>query len=185
MKKLIILIVTIIFIFSCKKQSDLSKIYDCSQIKIENPKTIIDFNKNFKLTISSNWKTKLYFSEFESEIFTADTIKQLTKSFILAASFNSGKLKFDTNYYTKIDSILIKNNLQLINSGNETFQSQPMYWYVAKGFKNKFTYHKFNLTSKRSKNTYFNSSVEIYGDDNVNERICKAISILEKVEFLQ
>jgi len=137
------------------------------------------------LLVPNNWKSKLYFSKNESEIFVADTIKQLTNSFILSTSFNSGEVIFDANFYKKTDSILALNNLQIINSGDEVFQSKPTFWYVAKGFKNGFTFHQFNLTSKRTEKTYFNASVQIYGDNNINNRICEAISILEKVEFLQ
>ena len=185
MKKGVILLTLFVIILSCTNQSELSEKFKCNPVKFENTKSIFDFNKNFKLTIPTNWNTKLYFSEFESEIFVADTLKQLTESFILASSFNLGKLEFDANYYKKNDSILSKNNLELINAGNNSFQSKQTYWYVAKGFKNGFTFHQFNLASKRSKNSYFNASVEVYGDKNVNERICEAISILENVEFIK
>jgi len=185
MKKAIILLTLFVIILSCTNQSEISKKFKCESVKIENTKSILDFNKNFKLTIPTNWNTKLYFNKFESEIFTADTLKQLTESFILATSFNLGKLEFDANYYKKNDSILSKNKLELINEGNDNFRSQQTYWYVAKGFKNGFTFHQFNLASKISENTYFNASSEIYGDNNINERICETISILEKIEFLQ
>lgn len=184
MKYSIISVVAFFLFLSCSKQSELSKKYNCKVIEIENPKTIIDFNKKFKLTTPSNWKTELYFSEFESEIFTADTIKQLTESFIFGASFNTGSFSLNDEFYKKTDSILVKNNLQIINSGTHSFQNKPTYWYVAKGLKNGFTYHQFNLTAKQSENTYFNAYSEIYGEDNINERICETISILEKVEFL-
>ena len=185
MKYTIIFIVVTLLFSNCSKQSELSKKYNCTITKIEKSRTITDFNKNFILTIPTTWNTKLYFSEFESEIFTADTIKQLTESFILGASFNVGKLNFDDEFYKRTDSILTKNNLQIINSGEQSFQSKPTYWYIAKGFKNGFTYHKFNLTTKQSENSYFNAYSEIYGDSNINERICETISILEKIEFLQ
>jgi len=184
MKNTIIIIVLFSFL-SCSKQSKFSKIYNCNSTIIENTKAVIDFKKNFKLIIPTNWKTKLYFNENESEIFSADTLKQLTESFILGTSFNHGILNFDANFYKKTDSILTKNNLLIINSGNQSFQSKPAYWYVAKGSKNGFIYHQFNLTIKQSKNTYFNAYSEIYGANKINERICETISILEKIEFLQ
>jgi len=185
MKNFIFSIVVTFLFLSCSNQSELSKKYACNVTEINNPNTITDFNKNFKLTISSNWKTTLYFNKFESEIFTADTLKQLTESFILGTSFNLGALNFNDDFYKKTDSILASNNLQLINSGKQSFQSKPTYWYVVKGVKNGFTYHQFNLTTKQSENTYFNAYSEIYGEDNITERICETISILEKIEFLQ
>ena len=94
-------------------------------------------------------------------------------------------MNFDADFHKKIDSVLIQNNLQILKSGNQSFQAKPTYWYIAKGFKNGFTYHQFSLTSKQSNNTYFIGYADIYGDTNINERICETISILEKIEFLQ
>jgi len=185
MRKILISIVICVQLFSCTNQSELSKKYSCPSDKLEKYSTILDFNKNFKLDIPTIWKTELYFNKYQSEIFTADTTKQLTKSLILVASFSIGTLDFNSQFYKKVDSILLKNNLQIINSGNQPYQSKPTYWYVAKGVKNGFSYHQFNLTTKRSENTYFNVYSEIYGNENINERICKTISLLEKVEFLQ
>ena len=185
MKNSIISLFVILLFMSCKKQSELSKIFECNNFIIENSTTITDFNKNFKLTTPSNWKSNLYFSEYESEIFTADTLKQLTESFILGASFNLGSLVFDRNFHKKTDSIVAKNNLQIIKSGNEFFQSKPTFWYVTKGVKNGFIHHQFNLVVKLSENSYFKGYSEVYGDINIEGRICESIAILEKIEFLQ
>tara|TARA_R110001583_G_scaffold70457_2_gene199414 strand:+ start:22540 stop:23097 length:558 start_codon:yes stop_codon:yes gene_type:complete len=185
MKNNILFIPLLFLLIGCSNQSKLSENFNCGSTKIENAKIVTDFNKNFKLTISSSWNTKLYFSKFESEIFVADTLKELTESFILGTSFNTGSLNFDTDFYKKTDSILAENNLQILNTGNQLFQSKPAYWYLAKGSKNGYTYHQFSLTSKQSNNTYFNGYVDIYGNVNINERICEAISILEKIEFFQ
>lgn len=185
MKYFYILISASILLSSCSNPSGLSKNFNCNETNIKSPKVVLDYKRNFKLTIPTNWKTKLYFSEYESEIFTADTIKELTETFILVTSFNLGSLNFDTNFHQKKDSLLSRNDLELIKEGNQLFLSKSAYWYVSKGKKNGYTYHQFNLTLKQSENTYFNAYSEIYGDTLVNNRICETISILEKVEFLQ
>ena len=178
----VILILTVI---SCSKQSELSKNFNCKNIELENTTPVSDFNKNFKLNIPSNWKTDLYYNKFQSEIFTADTTKQLTSTFILDGSFNLGKLHFNEDFYTKLDTILIAENLQKLKSANITFQSKPAFWYLAKGEKNNFTYHQFNLTVLLSENTYFNAYAEIYGEEAIENRICESIAIIESIEFLQ
>ena len=145
---------------------------------------VSDFKKNFRLNLPTSWKKDLYYDNFQSELFVADTTKQLTDTFILGTSFNSGKLNFDETYYKKNDSILIESNLQKLNFGNILFQSKPAFWYVAEGSKNNFKYHTFNLVLKLSENTYFNAYSEIYGEENIEDRICKSIAIIETVEFL-
>ena len=180
-----IYVLIVLFFISCSKLAKISEIFNCDVIEIKNSKTILDFNNTFILEVSSSWKTELYFSKYQSEIFVADTTKQLTESFILITSFNQGMLNFDANFHNKIDSISIKEKLQIINFGTQIFLLNPTYWYVSKGEKNGFTYHQFNVTIKLSENTYFNAYSEIYGDNNIEERICESIAILEKIKFLQ
>ena len=69
MRNIFSFLVVITLLLSCSNPSELHEKFACVISKIENPKVITDFNKNFKLSISNNWKTRLYFSEYESEIF--------------------------------------------------------------------------------------------------------------------
>ncbi len=185
MKKIYILFLTIAIISSCKNQSELSKEFNCDSAELGNLKPYLDFKNNFKLYIPNSWKTSKYYSETQSEIFTADTIKQLTESYILNTSYALGTVNFDASFYQKTDSIISQNNFEKIKSGKSTFIKLPSYWYVLKGQKNGFTYHQFNLIAKKSEVAYFSANVEIYGDVKINERICESISLLEKIEFLQ
>jgi len=77
------------------------------------------------------------------------------------------------------------NNLEKIKSGQILFQNKPALWYVVKGKKNGFPYHQFNLMVENTETTYFSVYSEIYGDKNIEERICESISIIDKIEFLQ
>ena len=120
-----------------------------------------------------------------SQIFAADTVKQLTKSFILGTSYTFGNLNFNEDYLKKTDSVIAANNLEKIDSGNHSFKSKQTNWYLVKGTKKGYTYHQFNLTAKLSENSYFNAYSEVYGDLNIEERICESISIIENVKFLQ
>lgn len=174
-----------LLILGCSKQSEIGKKLNCSATTYKNTKEIIDFNKNFTLNIPNNWKTELYFDNYQSEIFTADTLKQLSETYILVASYNLGTLNFDADFHHRKDSVLSTNNLKIIDSGNESFQSKPSFWYVSKGTKNNFDYHRFTIYSKLSENTYFSAYAEIYGSSNVDKRICESISLLESIQFLE
>jgi len=171
--------------FSCSNKSELSKSFNCETSEIKNDKEYLDFKNNFKLKLPSTWKTNKYYSEFQSEIFSADTTKQLSESFIFDASYNFGNLKLDADYVKKTDSVLRMNNLEKIKSGQILFQNKPALWYVVKGKKNGFPYHQFNLMVENTETTYFSVYSEIYGDKNIEERICESISIIDKIEFLQ
>jgi hypothetical protein len=184
--KLPLIIFAIFFIFSsCKKQSQLSSIFECDTVNLKNLNEYSDFKQNFKITIPNNWKTELYYNEFQSEIFTADTTKQLSETYVLDASFNFGNLNFNTDFHKKTDSIIAISNLEKTNSGNFSFKSNPAYWYLVNGTKKGFNYHQFNLIVKLSDETYFTAYTEVYGDSNINERICESIAIFDKIKFLQ
>ena len=170
---------------ACSNQSEIGKKMNCDPTIYKNTKQISDFNKNFTLDIPNNWNTELYFDNYQSEIFTADTIKQLSETYILVASYNLGALNFDSNFHHRKDSVLIVNNLKIIDSGNESFKSKPSFWYISKGTKNNFDYHRFTVMSKLSENTYFSAYAEFYGNANINKRICESISLLESIQFLE
>lgn len=174
-----------LLLISCSNQSELSKNFECKNLSLENSEPIKDFNNNFILKIPRSWKTELYYDKIQSEIFTADTTKQLTETFILDASYNLGTIEFDKQFKFKMDSLQNSQNLRIISSKKGTFQSKPSFWYVSKGIKNGHPYHQFNLTVVLSENTYFNSYADIYGDEFIDERICKAIAIIDEIEFLQ
>lgn len=183
MKKLLIFLLFII-IFSCKKQSKLAINFNCNTKISAIKKEVTDFNKNFMLKIPKNWKTELYYNNFQSEIFTADTTKQLTETFILDVAYNQGNLELTPNYYNKIDSIFGSKNLTITSSKQIIFKSKPAYYYVAKGVKNNFPYQQLNLLVKTSENTYLSAYTEVYGTKNVIPRFCKSISILNSIRFL-
>lgn len=174
-----------LLILACSKQSEIAKKMNCSPTIYKNTKQITDFNKNFTLNIPTNWKTELYFDNYQSEIFTADTLRQLSETFILAVSYNLGVLNFDKDFHHRKDSVLKANNLKIIDSGNQSFQSKPSFWYVSKGTKNNFEYHRFTVMTKLSENTYFSAYSEIYGNANIDQRICESISLLESIQFLE
>ena len=185
MKYFIYLIIFLLLLTACQTRSELSTILNCDIEYFEDVKKFTDFKKNFSLDIPTTWKTAMYFDKYQSEIFTADTVKQLSDTFILDASFNFGSLEFDADFHKKTDSIINGNSFQKIDAGAISFQSKPAYWYLLKGNKQGFTYHQFNLMVIISENTYFKTYTEVYGDENINDRICSAISILKKIEFLQ
>jgi len=177
--------VLILILASCKKQSELSKEFNCNSIELTNLKSYLDFKNNFKLYIPTYWKTNKYYSETQSDIFTADTTKQLTETFILNTSYALGTINFDADFLKKTDSIITQNNFKKIQSKKTKFAELPAFWYIIKGKKNGFPYHQFNLIAIKSEVAYFSATVEIYGDLKIEERICESISILEKIEFLQ
>lgn len=184
MKYFFLLIVGFL-IFSCSNKLEFEKKYNCSTSSLSNSKQLTDFKKNYTINIPKDWKTEYYYSNVQSEIVVADTIKNLTSSYVLATSFNLGELNFDEKFYNKRDSLLQVNQLFLISSGKEILKEKPSFWYISKGNKNGFLYHQLNFLIKTSKSSYFNATTKVYGNENIEERFCEAVSIIKTVNFLE
>ena len=169
----------------CKNTLDIEDSLSCKSKTPKNTVRVTDFKNNFSLPIPKSWKINHYYTTNQSEIFAADTLKQLSESYIIDASFNNGTLKLDDQFYKNADSILKMNQLIMIRSGRQDYDARKTYWYLVNGKKNGFTYHEFNWIIFLSENTYANMRTEVYGDQNINERICESISILKEIIFLE
>ena len=185
MKKVnvILLFATFCIVFSCKKESVLDATFDCSTKRISNSERVTDFKKNFSIVIPKKMKKELYYNSFQSEIFAADTTKQLSETFIIKISNNSGQLIYNDKFFKSIDSLSKIQEQILVESQIEPFKEKEMYWNVYKSTKKGFTFHQFNSYIKIANDSFINSVIEIYGDEKINERLCEAISILKTIEF--
>lgn len=183
--KYVLFSILIITIVSCEKPSKLELKHSCPSSESYKYNKTKDFNNNFTINIPKSWKTNFYYNTNTSEIYAADTIKELTKSFIVGVSFHKGNIDLNDVYIKKIDSLLFLKKLNKYDSEKDIFTNKPAYWYLVDGTKNGFTYHQLNITIKNSNKSYINVTSEIYGDQLINDRICKSISILKTIQFLQ
>lgn len=167
----------------CNKPNELAKQFNCkSKLKLPSA-AVYDYNKNFTISIPNNWKTELYFNKTDSDIYAADTTKQLTESFILNTSFTMGNLDFGTAFFSKIDSVLSTENMTKTNAFFSDFNNKKSYWYLIKGKKNGFVLTELNGYVYVSEKNYWRCSVAIYGENQINERTCEAIAVLQTVSF--
>jgi len=182
LKLILLLLFILITTISCHKKSSLEEEFNCSiSIDLANSKEYRDIKKNYKITIPLKWKTKLYFDEYQSDIFTADTIKQLSDSYIIDTSWKMGELNFDEEFISKINS---QTDFKLVNSKLTTFLEHPTYWSLSKGKKGKLEYHILNVYIKTSFDSYLLASAEIYGNQDIQKRICESISLFNTIKIL-
>lgn len=179
-------ILTLLFVslfLSCTQQTELAKHLNCNSKSSVPVNKTQDFNKNFTISIPSNWKTELYFNKTDSDIYAADTTKPLTKSYIINTSYTLGNLDFGNDFLNKIDSVNLAEGLEISNAFFSDFNNKKSYWYIAKGEKNGFNLTELNGYVYVSEENYWRCSVSVYGEQEISERICEAISILQSVNF--
>lgn len=180
--KLVLLLSVLILIFSCSKKVSLEEDLSCSNFDlflstIEKS----DVHNNFKIDIPKKWKYKFYYDDFQSSLFLADTLKQLTNTFILDIAYKNGELILNNQFVASLE----KNSKHTIVKSNfEVFLDLDSYWQVVKGVKKNYPFHEFSMYIKISDLNYLQITSEMYGQELVDERICKMFSIINSLEII-
>ena len=182
MKKILVFLVFVAFM-SCDSKSKISKDLNCQPESYSNLETIEDVKKLFTVKFPDNWKTNLYYDKSQSSIYSADTTKQLTETILLDITHVSKELKLDTGFIQRFKTSLINQKLVEKTSYELTFKNKESYYSRALGKKGSFAYEICNLFIKINNNNYIHAKAEVYGDSLINQRLCNAISLLEKIEY--
>jgi len=184
MKKFIISIIAVLSLISCQG-NDLIKEFDCtSSVNMDNAKEMRDILKKFKITVPKSWKTQLYYDEFKSQIYSADTTKSLTETYVLDIAWHQGELKLNEFFEQKvIDTLAIKEQLTTYKSKFGKFHGKDAYWNLSEGVDSGFPYNHLELYIKSDFDEYFTITTKIYGQKNINARLCESILIVDKIKF--
>lgn len=174
---LFILIISI----GCNKKTILETTFDCSKNSFSKTTSFKDSKNNFKIDIPKGWKVNKFYDEIESSIFFADTLKQLTETYIIDVSYKSGELDLNPEFVEKVGN---STNHQIEYSEFENLFDKPAFWYLSKGEKNNFEYRVLSIYIKTSFDSYMQISIEIYGPENVEKRLCEAINIIKTIVFI-
>jgi len=180
-------IILLFFFTSCKKDDSIKSAFECdAPSHFTNTKEYKDVLSKFKLKVPKYWKTNLYFDEFQSEIYSADTTKQLSETYIIDVTWHRGELRFDEEFEEKINkNITEKNDLITINSGYGKFKRRKSYYNISVGENTDIAYHYLQIFMKYSSDEYYTFTTKIYGEEFVNERICTSIEVFENIKFIK
>lgn len=174
----------VVLLSSCSKKTALQEEFICDTHTFSNTEKVADFKNKFNITIPKHWKTQLYFDTIQTQIITADTTKNFTNTYTINIEYNSGDLKIDDAFKTQIKTDLQNKQQYLLKSKVDYFKEKPCYWTVSKGKKQKFDYYYFELFVKQTKTHYFKITSEIYGNENISDRFCESVALIETLEVL-
>lgn len=185
MKQLTLILLLAVSIISCKKDI-LTTDFSCSSSSIGETKEIADVLKKFKLEIPTTWKKQLYYDEYKSQIYAADTTKKLTKSYIFDASWHQGELNFDEEFEAKVKANLTATEgLKTIKSGYGQLKDKETYYNLAEGKFKEYPYNFLQVYVKYGVDEYFLFTTKVYGEENINKRICESVNIINNITFLK
>lgn len=178
-KNITFLFILALILFSCNKESVLKQNFNCKESYFSNLKVIADVKAKFSVEFPNNWKTNLYTDEIQSSIYGADTTKQLTETILLDVSYISNAIQIDDSFKLKIETDNLLNKLVQIKSKELTFLNKPSYYAVSMGKKGNFNYKYLQFFVSLDAENLLIIKAEIYGDSLVNNRLCKAITLID------
>ncbi len=183
---LLVAMVLLAVVSACKPSSELDSIFSCqsSTISLSSLETITDYQNNFSVEIPKNWKTQFYFNDIQSEIISADTIKDLSDSYIMDFSMVSAPITIDTVLRSRIEKKGLENHLNVVKNKFYTYKGKKGISFLSKKVKQDPSLYLFQSYLKVSDSKYLYTKIEFYGDTNVNTRLCEAISIMNTLEII-
>lgn len=176
------LLLFIFLLLSCSS-SDLKKDFDCSRNSYINLTEIKDFRRLFTLSLPKDWKINLYYDHGQSSIYAADTTLNLTETTLIDASYIHAPIFFDTDFKQKLSSENLQMGLTEVKSKDISYLNNKAYYSLAGGKRGKFDYHILNVFTKVNSDNFLHVKAEVYGDSLVNERLCKAIGLIDEIEL--
>ncbi len=185
MKYLFALALLTLFLTSCQK-SKFEREFECeTPSSYTQTKTYKDILGHFEIDVPSSWKTELYYDEFQSALYTADTTKTLRETFILDVSWRQGELVLNKDFEVKVAQNATR-NLKLIpvKSGFGDYLGNPAYYHIATGKSDDLSWHYLEVYVQHKVDEYYVFTAKIYGDEFVSERICSSFSIFGDLIFL-
>ncbi|SEB39530.1 hypothetical protein SAMN04489761_0424 [Tenacibaculum sp. MAR_2009_124] len=176
------LIVLLISTVSCTS-TDLQKEFSCGSSSYSNLSKTKDIRNLFSVQLPKNWKVNIYYDDGQSSIYAADTTLSLTKTTLIDVSYIHASVFFDTDFKQKL-SVDNKNmGLEEIKTKDLKHLDKVSYLSIAQGEKGNYKYHILNVFTKIDNSNFLHAKTEFYGDSLVNERICKAVNLIDKIEL--
>lgn len=181
--KYLLISFSIFTLLSCNNPSKLSKEFNCNSESFKNLKKHTDYKKQFSIKFPKSWKTNYYYDNLTSSIYSADTTISLTKTTLIDISFIQSEVNFNEDFKKKLQTDNLDMNLVEISSKPIDFLNKKSFLNLAKGKKGKFDYQILNVFTKIDEANFLHLKTEVYGNSLVNERICKAIKLLERIKI--
>ena len=184
--KRIITVLLVISALSCQKNNIESELGCGSVPKLGETKETRDILKKFKLIVPKKWSTQLYYDDFKSQIYAADTTKQLSETYILDVAWHQGEITLDDVLAKSVkDTLNIKEQMTTIKTGFGKFKKKPSYWNLSQGKESGRLYTFLQVYLKTEVDEYFLLTTKLYGDANVNSRLCESIALFDRINIIE
>ena len=181
MRSYLYLLTLLIFSTISCTSTDLQKEFSCGNSSYSNLGTTNDIRNLFSVKLPKTWKIKLYYDNGQTSIFAADTTLKLTSTTLIDVSYIHAAIFFDTEFRQKLSDDHKNMELKEVKAEAIKHLDKTSYLSLAQGKKGNYKYHVLNVFTRINNDNFLHTKTEFYGDSLVNERICKAVNLIDKI----
>ena len=176
----------LVVLASCQP-SKFEREFNCDiPMSFTKNKSYKDILSHFEIDIPKDWKTKLYYDEYQSALYTADTTKHLRESYVLDITWHQGELVFGDDFEKRIaDNVINEQQLIPVKWGYGDYHDKPSYYLISTGKTSGLNWHYLQIYLKYNNDEYYTFTSKIYGSEQVDERICASFAIFNEISFLK
>lgn len=186
MKYSFILLITVLFLSSCNRKTELKKEFSCqSSSTLGTTEKVMDFKEGFSVDIPKKWKSSLYYDERQSEIFCADTIKTIDQTYLMEFALIDGKISVNPAFQKQVQVLTTEKELQLVQDGFVDFDTYKGYYHLGKSTHKDMEINIFQYYIQIDKEHYLLVKTDIYGSEKITERLCESIQLIESIQFIK
>ena len=185
-KQAIVYALAITLLAACQP-SKFEREFSCdTPMSFTKKKTYKDVLSHFEIDIPKDWKTELYYDEYQSTLYTADTTKQLRESYVIDVTWHQGELVFGDDFEKKVAENAIQiQQLIPVKWGYGDYLGKESYYLISTGKSSDLSWHYLQIYLKLNTDEYYTFTSKIYGSEQVNERICASFAVFNEISFLK
>ena len=174
-----------VLLFSCKNEPSINDVISCtSDVDFHHSKIIRDAKNNFEINLGEHWKRELYFDDYQSRIYAADTTRNFSSSFIIDVTRFKGKIIIEEAFKNKITTqVLATPKTYIIQNSIIKFNDQPAYaiYYFHKN-EEQVTYNiQYYIADQEH---YYLLSAQINGSQNFTKNNCEILQIFNSLKII-
>lgn len=178
-------VVLLFLLFSCQKTTTIYNLLECTpNQEFVHQKTLRDVKNGFEINIGENWKRELYFDDYQSRIYAADTTKNYTSSFIVDITRFKGKIIIEDAFKQQlVQTIQKKENHHIIKEGFVEFQNKKS--YVVFSFEKKGIHQTYTLECYiPDGESYYLLISTINGSENLANNVLESLQVFNSLHPL-
>ena len=180
------LILLLICCFGCETNNLKKSLeIDCNKKNsFQNLHKIRDTKETFSCELPNNWKREFFLDNYTSRLYAADTTKELDDAYIFDFGHYQSKIDFNKEFDSKITHEITQlPKGKISNSGKITFKKKEAY-FVRYSFESMdITSNNIQVYFKNQNKSFYKLKIDVYGNKNIENRLCKALDLFNKTSL--